>query len=162
MSNQTILDAGQPPPPVTVTQDEDGNPVVSLAAEGSDEYNASLRHANATVAVAGTTASPTAWGTYLRRVGTVLTGVTVSANQCTVGPGVVHVVQATTGLATGAKTRILVGSPTVSEVLLQPQADGTVLLTFSALAGITACAVYLLPSSASLISALDAAADPPE
>lgn len=162
MSNQDVLDAGQPPSPATITTDASGNPTVTIASEDSEEYKASLRHANALAAVPGTTEAPTGWGTYLRRCGVVQTGVAVSGDQCIVGPGTVLNVQATAGSATGAKDPIFVGSPIVNQVLLEPLSDGTVRLTFRNGDAITECAVYILTVSTELIAVLDAAADPPE
>lgn len=144
-SQQDVLDAGVPalPSPPAIT-------------------NAALQYGNAYAATLGTAASPTQWGTYLRRVPEVLTGVAVVSNTCTVGPGAVLGVQATAAATPGPKTMIFSGGIGGSQVLVEPQADGTQMLTFRGSESVTECAVYLLPSSAELIAALDADATPEE
>jgi hypothetical protein len=162
MSNATVLDAGTPPPLVSVELDAEGIPVTTIAEPGSPEAIAALQHANALAAVVGTEEEPTGYGTYLRRVGAVQAGIAVVANVCTVGPGAVLGVQATAGGSTGRKGRVFFGSPDAGEVRIDPQANGTQRLTFHAADAVTVCSVYLLASSAAMIAVLDAAASPEE
>lgn len=143
-SNQDVLDAGIPTPPT------DGTIPLSVKQYGG-----------AYLAVTGSEASPSLYGTFLRRVGTV-ESVVVASHIATVGPGAVLAVQATVGVASGPKAMIMDGTVFTGQVLVEPQADGTQRLTFNAADAVTQAYVYLLPCPAEMISALDADATPEE
>jgi hypothetical protein len=86
----------------------------------------------------------------------------VASHTVTVGPGAVLAVQATVGVASGPKALIMVGPAFTGQVLVEPQADGTQVLTFNAGDAVTQAAIYLLTCPEEMISALDADATPEE
>jgi hypothetical protein len=143
-SNQDVLDDGLPTPPT------DG--VISL---GIQQYG------NAYLAITGSADSPSNYGSFLRRVGSTVT-VAVASHTVTVGPGAVLAVQATVGVASGPKALIMVGPAFTGQVLVEPQADGTQVLTFNSGDAVTQAAIYLLTCPEEMISALDADATPEE
>lgn len=143
-TNQDVLDGGIPAPPT------DGTIPLEVKQYGG-----------AYLAVTGSSAAPSNYGSFLRRIGSVIT-VEVAANTVTVGPGAVLAVQVTVGVASGPKAIIMVGPVFTGQVLVEPQVDGTQSLTFNAGDAVTEAAVYLLACPAEMIAALDAAATPEE
>lgn len=143
-TNQDLLDAGLPVPPTDGT--------IPLVVK---------QYGNAYLAITGSNAAPSNYGTFLRRVG-VTVAVAVASHTVTVGPGAVLAVQATIGVASGPKAMIMDGTVFTGQVLVEPQEDGTQRLTFNAGDAVTEAAVYLLACPEEMISALDATATPEE
>lgn len=143
-TNQDLLDAGMPAPT------SDGTIPLEVKQYG-----------NAYLAITGSSTAPSNYGTFLRRVGSVIT-TAVASHTVTVGPGAVLAVQATVGVASGPKAMIMSGAVFTGQVLVEPQADGTQRLTFNAADAVTQAAVYLLTCPEEMISALDADATPEE
>lgn len=143
-SNLEVLDAGLPAPP------SDGAITVGIQQYG-----------NAYLAITGSSTAPSNYGSFLRRVGSVVT-VAVASHIATVGPGAVLAVQATVGVSTGPRAMIMTGAVFTGQVLVEPQADGTQVLTFNAGDAVTQAAIYLLTCPEEMISALDADATPEE
>lgn len=139
MSNRELLDAGTPTPlnPPEVTTDL-------------------LNYANAFAGLVGTEIAPVNFGTFFQLSARIEAGVAVAGNQATVGPGSVLAVEATTGAATGPKTIVLTAGGLVADaVRVEPQSDGTVLLTFFGADAVTVTSVYLLAPPTELQSHLD-------
>ena len=136
----------------------DGFPTPADPPEIRDE---DLQYGNALIGAFGKDTSPTDFGDYLRRIGSVQTGVAVVANVATVGPGAVLAVQATVAAMTGPKIMTVVGAPSAGNVLVEPQSDGTQQLTFNGGDTVTECAVYLLTVPAALLAFLEDTTDPP-
>jgi hypothetical protein len=143
-TNQDVLDAGIPAPPTDGT--------IPLAVK---------QYGNAYLAITGSATSPSNYGSFLRRIGSVIT-VEVVADTVTVGPGAVLAVDVSMGVSSGPRAIMLTGPVFTGQVRIEPQPDGTQLLTFNAGDAVTEAVVYLLACPAEMISALDADASPEE
>lgn len=148
-TNQEVLDAGVPPLPDPIPSDGSLDPDIE-------------RYGNARIAVEGSDAAPTNWGTFLRRIPREFTGQTVAAQVHSVSiPGMVVDITATTATSTGPKVTGTSALPVAGSVRVTYAADGTATLRFALADGVTQCAYKVLEMPAALLAALDAIATPP-
>lgn len=137
------IDPNNPQPPDQATQDE------------------ALRFGNALGGIWGTTATPTSYGDYVRRIPVAVTGVAVATNTCTTAtPGGVLSVQVTAGAATGPVAIMVTGTPSAGQCRVDYNANGTATITFAAADAVTACAYHQLQVPAAIIAHLDSNTDP--
>ena len=144
-TNQEILDLGQPTPtdPPAIT-------------------NAILRYGNALIGVFGPEVNPTDFGTYLKRIPTILTGLAVSGGTVTLAvPGIVTAAQITAGGTgtVGPGVRVVTGTLSGSQYRVAYDAT-TGLATLTFVGTVTQCAVEVLAIPQGLIDHLNAEATP--
>lgn len=142
-TNQETLDAGSPaiPNPPAVT-------------------DAAIRYGNALAGVWGTEAEPTDYGSFLKGIPEVLTGLAIVGSQVVLPvPGRVTAVQITNGTSLGPATRRISGVLSASQYSVAYNAT-TGVATISFAVGQNECSVELVPIPQALIDHLNAEATP--